>query len=231
MLGFATELRDNLERFAQTEIVELVSLLAAQSAEASDIVEDLLVACRADAGVLVIDATWVDLAEEIGRVVGVNRESKAPPIPLPKSEIMAWADPLRVRQMIRNLYSNAQRYGGPTIRVTMELVDDEAVVSVSDDGPGIPRAERDNIFDAFTQASTNVHQPGSIGLGLTVARTLAEAMGGSLTYSYARKVKASFDWLCRLPSQSWIEHAPPALTVPTIQRRNASSRALAKDRS
>jgi CheY-like chemotaxis protein len=93
------------------------------------------------------------------------------------------ADRARIRQIISNLVTNALKFtpsGGVTIRVGWR--GGKIVIDVVDTGNGVPLDKRSAIFDAFVQAdsTTNRHFAGT-GLGLTIGRHLAQAMGGSLT--------------------------------------------------
>jgi signal transduction histidine kinase len=80
------------------------------------------------------------------------------------------------------LLSNAVRYGGNDVRVTVAASKPDLTIVVSDDGPGIPESDREMVFRAYGRSSHSNSKPGSIGLGLTVSRYLAEAMEGSLEY-------------------------------------------------
>jgi len=95
----------------------------------------------------------------------------------------AFADPDRVVQILVNLLSNAVKYsppGGPVLtRITSEGMD--RIVEVEDRGPGIPEAFHARIFEQFAQAGGPAQQPGS-GLGLSISKSFAEAMGGSLAF-------------------------------------------------
>ena len=90
------------------------------------------------------------------------------------------ADPLRLRQALDNLVSNALRYGGTSTEVVIRAQPGRSSVlfSVADQGPGIPLDEQERIFEAGARLDSR--QPGS-GLGLAVARAIAEAHGGTLT--------------------------------------------------
>ncbi|MDK1039464.1 MAG: ATP-binding protein, partial [Actinomycetota bacterium] len=84
----------------------------------------------------------------------------------------------------RNLITNAFRYGGPNIEVVTAAEQGLIAVEVIDDGGGIPTEDQDRIFIAYERAHHTAGQPGSVGVGLTISRTLAELMGGSLTYRF-----------------------------------------------
>jgi signal transduction histidine kinase len=94
------------------------------------------------------------------------------------------ADSIRVRQILRNLISNALRYGGHRIEIVTSAEPGALAVEVIDDGTGIDVDDHERIFVAYERAHHTEGQPGSVGLGLTVSRTLAELMGGSLTYRF-----------------------------------------------
>ncbi len=89
-------------------------------------------------------------------------------------------DRTRVEQILMNLVSNAIKYGaGTSVDVRVGLQGDSAVLSVADQGPGIPEADRDRIFGRFERAVSMRHY-GGLGLGLYVARQIAETHGGSI---------------------------------------------------
>jgi signal transduction histidine kinase len=98
--------------------------------------------------------------------------------------VVAWADPDRVRQILVNLVMNAVKYTPGGGRVTLECDADgtHAFAHVSDTGPGIPTAKLGKIFEPFVQLTAGLaDHKGGVGLGLTISRDLALAMGGDLT--------------------------------------------------
>lgn len=166
------------------ELDELCGIIAVQSRELAELVEDLLVASRADFGNLSIRPEGIDLGDQVGRVVEGLRESvpSAKSITVSGEDLRAWADPLRVRQIIRNLLTNAVKYGGDRISVTLGEHDGLALLAVADDGQGIADAESNLIFERYYRSAESPTQPGSVGIGLAVSRQLAEMMGGTLSY-------------------------------------------------
>ncbi len=181
--GMAQELQGQWERFGREEIAELVALIVDQSREMEDLVEDLLVAARADIGRVPVHMQEIDVEAEIDQVLS-SLATRGRRLEGPGDQARAYADPVRVRQIIRNLVTNAIRYGGEDIRVEVEPNGATVAVRVVDDGAGIPDSERERIFEPYERAHPAAGQPGSVGLGLTVARKLAELMGGDLTYRY-----------------------------------------------
>jgi signal transduction histidine kinase len=111
-------------------------------------------------------------------------------IHLEGDEHYAWADPTRVRQIIRCLISNAVRYGGDRIEIHIREVDGRARLAVLDNGDGIPAEHQDHVFEAFHRAHSRDGRPQAIGLGLYVARHLARLMGGDLIHRQGQGLTA-----------------------------------------
>jgi PAS domain S-box-containing protein len=184
IFGMAFELRDNADEFTAEEVEDLINIIADQSRELSNIVEDLLVAARSDLGTLAVRPEVIDLKQEIEQIVASSSPDGAPPdVEIPDG-VHAWADPLRFRQIVRNLLTNARRYGGPDVTIKGGVDLQGVFVQVLDDGPGIPAEYRDSIFEPYVRAAPDSALPGSIGLGLPVSRRLARLMGGDLVYRY-----------------------------------------------
>ena len=116
------------------------------------------------------------------------------------ADVRVEADPVRVKQMVSNLLSNALKFTPEGGRVEVEVSSDPrwAAVRVSDDGPGIPEEELPRVFDRFFRGR-NTRAAGS-GIGLTVVRELAEAQGGRVEAGNAPGGGATF--LLRLPALS-----------------------------
>ena len=88
-------------------------------------------------------------------------------------DVMCWADPNRVRQIIRNLVSNAIKHGGPTVNVYLESDGERAVLTVSDNGEAMEPEVEQRMFDRFVHDGVETLLTGSVGLGLSIARSLA----------------------------------------------------------
>lgn len=99
------------------------------------------------------------------------------------------ADPLRIKQVFSNLFSNAIKFTPEEgeIEVLIEYADKILTISVSDNGEGIQEEEQEKIFDAFKQAQAT---QGGTGLGLSISKQLAEHMGGTIQYE-SRKPSGS----------------------------------------
>jgi signal transduction histidine kinase len=156
---------------------ELIELVAGQAQEMSHIIDDLLVSARAGMGTVAVALETVDLnAELTAAVEGVGIRLLELPPDLPP----AIGDGKRIRQILRNLLTNLERYGGSNRRVLGGVEGRRVWLEVRDDGEGVSEHDSGRIFEPYASAHNGV--AGSVGLGLSVSRQLAELMGGSLDY-------------------------------------------------
>lgn len=114
---------------------------------------------------------------------------------------LVWADPTRLRQVMRNLISNAFRYGGDRVRVEVYQEDPVAQIEVRDSGGPIPDNRVLTMFEPFDHSDDRGRTPNSVGLGLAVARSLARMMGGDLVYVY-ENAESIFRLTLRMPVES-----------------------------
>lgn len=182
VVGFAHELRDGLRHFETAEVASFVDLIDEQATEVGDLVEDLLVASRAEHGSVPVGREAIDLWEQVDAVIRARRLGKAVRLDGRDGEVKVFGDGIRIRQVVRNLLTNADRYGGPNIVVCTRHTAESWVLEVCDDGEGVPASHRGFIFEPYQRAHTSVGRTESVGLGLTVSRQLARLMGGDLTY-------------------------------------------------
>jgi signal transduction histidine kinase len=96
-------------------------------------------------------------------------------------------DPARLRQIVRNLVANARRHGGPRVRIAVAADRDRVLVSIMDNGDGVPPDALDRIFLAYESAHPRTGQPGTLGVGLPMSREPARLMGGDLRYRHIGK--------------------------------------------
>ena len=181
VLGLGEELANNYDTFSDEDRRDMANLIARQADDASWLIEDLLVAYRDDVSQVPVVPQDFDIVKASERVLEVVDY----PIDLQVSggEASVHADPRRTRQIVRNLVSNALRYGGDTVVMRIETVGDRIELRVCDDGTPIDVLEIDRIFKPFETSHTERH-PTSVGLGLPVARKLARLMEGDLTYRH-----------------------------------------------
>jgi signal transduction histidine kinase len=179
VVGLAHTLADDQTPISESERTEFIRMVVEQSEDVAAIVDDLLVAARADSGHLALVVGEVDLCAELASVVPENV-----PIETDLESLVAVGDPIRVRQILRNLVSNAIRYGGSHKRVRLSRRGVLGIVQVQDTGDPIPAHQVETIFTAYGRAHDRPGRTDSVGLGLTVSRQLARMMGGDVAYSH-----------------------------------------------
>ena len=182
VLGFAEEVHDAMD--TGDPLRSMMGVVADQSSEMAAIIEDLLVVARSSFENLTLASKAIDLADEAKSVAAGmgSRLSKDPDHEL--AEAVAFADPIRVRQILRNLLTNADRYGGDDVVIRTLQDQHHAFVQIRDSGDPLADEIRERIFLPYESSGPVGGQPAAIGMGLAVSRTLAELMKGSLEYRY-----------------------------------------------
>lgn len=179
VIGFAQILADPGLEVGADERQDMLSRIIEEGHEISGLVEDLLASARNEVGQLTAMHVPVDLDIEINQVLATLTPERRERI-RHRSEgtIVAIADPARFRQVVRNLTSNALKYGGAQIEVVGRVESDRAIVEVRDDGEGPPGGDG----DVFERHRPNLNVSGSNGIGLSLARDLTLLMDGSIEF-------------------------------------------------
>ncbi|MGZ8785361.1 MAG: CHASE domain-containing protein [Acidimicrobiia bacterium] len=185
VVGFAELLRESHSELSDADRLSMISSVADEAADLSQIIEDLLVAARYELDLLVVTRIPVSIEAQIARVLeaaGTEIAARVEVTGGSSGPHRAMGDPGRVRQILRNLISNSDRYGGDRIQVRFGAADGLVKIQVADDGAGLPADEWERIFEVYYSAHPGSSQPAALGIGLNVARHLARLMGGDLTY-------------------------------------------------
>ena len=182
VLGFAQLLRDEHGNLSASERSEMLEALLTQSNDVANIVEDLLVAAKADIGKLHVVRVPVGLYAQTSQVLESGYREVVSRVQVSGEAIRCTADPARVRQIIRNLISNAIRYGGPDLAVNVGQCDAVGYIRVSDDGDGVSQEDAERIFEKYERGDQLPGLTGALGLGLALSRHLAQLMDGDVTY-------------------------------------------------
>ncbi len=183
ILGFAELVRDTGEDMEVSERQSMVGAIASEALDLSDLVEDLLTAAKSSAGKLTITPSPIELRSVVDRVLEAHAPAHPRTVQIRGDQVAAVADPARVRQVVRNLLTNAERYGGDSILITLRSDAGYAYVSVADNGAGVDSSEQaEAIFGAYQSAHRPDGKIASVGIGLTISRALARLMHGDLEY-------------------------------------------------
>jgi signal transduction histidine kinase len=167
--GFTDTLLESWKNLPTDEIDEFLTIINKQAVHLSELVEDVLVIPRLEAGRLRLDLGLFDVSEVAHDVTnailppGTAREA-AVAIP---GGVSVFADRRRVQQILRNLVENAHKYGGDQVLVEGSPYGEFYLIVVSDNGPGIPEQDVDRVFTHFEQLSKgDARSDKGIGLGL-----------------------------------------------------------------
>ena len=163
---------------------DLTRLIYGESGELVRMVEDLLTAARLTGGDLAYKLESVVVGEETEEVAEVFGRMGVD-VTVAVDGGFLRADRLRFRQIVRNLLSNAARYGGEDIEVRGRLRGSVYELVVADNGAGVPPDALDSVFERFSQYEDASLARGGLGLGLSIVHTLLDDMGGSIRYERA----------------------------------------------
>ena len=183
--GNAGALLTNEKRYSEETRHQLYSDIYEDSLWLTDLVENLLASTRLEGGTANLRLSS-ELIEDIfaEAVAHIHAGSEHTVIIEPLSQmLMVRVDSKLIVQVLVNLIGNALKYTPPgsSVRLSAEQKDDIAIISVADDGPGITAEEKERIFDMFFVGS-NAATAGrkSLGLGLTLCRTIVNTHGGKI---------------------------------------------------
>jgi len=185
--GYATTLLAddvNWEKNAQDEFIEIIS---SEADRLSELVNNLLDMSRIEAGSLQLSKGYCDLQEIIRR--GASRAYPNPGdrliIKIPDDLPIIEADAQRLEVVVRNLVENAAKYADNDLPITVSaaIEDEDVVIRVEDLGPGIPKSNRNQVFESFYRMENGLTRrtPG-VGLGLAISRGLVVAHHGDIWF-------------------------------------------------
>ena len=181
------------------DLSPLLDDLSAEDARLERLLGDLLTLARFDENSTQASREDVDLDDVVFREA--RSASRSPNISVDVSGVhptRLQADLGSVESLVRNLVENATRHARSTVWVAVHEVSGEAVLTVSDDGPGIAPEDRERVFDRFVRLdSARTRDDGGTGLGLAVCLALAHSAGGEIRVAEPLRGGATFE--VRLP--------------------------------
>ena len=170
---------------ATPEVAHAIGRVESEATRMTALVEDLLLLARLDSG-RPLEHSTVDLSRLVvdvvsdARVAGPEHHWR---LDLPAEPVTVPGDDARLHQVLANLLSNASTHtpGGTTVTTTLSTLADEVVLTVSDDGPGIPTYLLPEVFERFARGdSSRSRAAGSTGLGLAIVAAVVAAHGGDV---------------------------------------------------
>ncbi|WP_309113423.1 HAMP domain-containing sensor histidine kinase [Saccharothrix sp.] len=168
------------------QIAHAMRRVESEAVRMTSLVEDLLLLARLDAG-RPLAREQVDLSRLVvdavsdARIAGPDHDWR---LTLPASPVVVTGDPHKLQQVLVNLLSNARTHTPPGTTVTTALAATKtgATLTVTDDGPGIPRELQPEVFERFSRGDTSRSRAaGSTGLGLSIVAAVVAAHSGSVT--------------------------------------------------
>ena len=186
VLGFANLLGPSDTALSSEDREFATKTIAREAGKMAVLIENMLVASRAELGTLYLASVEVDLRAQVAQVVETLDPDERYAVEIRGSSARAIGDPLRTWQIIQNLLVNALQHGQPPIIIDIgEPGAEQVTLTVSDQGSEIPEDVRMSAFDRFSSSLPLGTQPARLGLGLWVSKRLAVLMAGDLIYRHA----------------------------------------------
>jgi signal transduction histidine kinase len=185
ILGFTSVL---LNRDAEPEEQRrYLEIIDREGRRLSDLLNDFLDAERLDEGHLILEPELIDVSRVVTEQVRLfegQSEKHELDMVVPSTPLTVRGDPNRLAQVVGNLLSNAIKYSpeGGTVHVVAEQANGVVRVSVRDEGLGIPEDQQERVFVKFFRGDAPASGIPGTGLGLTIARSVVEAHGGSMNF-------------------------------------------------
>jgi two-component system, OmpR family, sensor histidine kinase KdpD len=204
ILGYVKLLQRASDRLSSDEAREFTEVIERQGQRILEMVEQLIMATRLEEGAPTLTREELDIraivedAVEAFRGVPGNRTID---VAVPQDLPTVYGDRSAVEHILANLLDNAVKYSpeGAGIEVDVEARDEEIMVSVTDDGPGIPEVALPHVFERYRRAEVGAGS--SVGLGLFIVRSLTQAQGGEVDAANVpgRGARISFSLPLRRP--------------------------------
>ena len=181
MVGLLELMRSRFDDLTPDVMREYIEVLHRNTGRLTALVEDLLFATQLRGGHVLAVPEPLAVRPAIDRALQQFPRTRGATVA--GSEPIVWCDPNHLDQILTALLSNAARHAEPPYTVESRVVGRNATIAVVDAGPGIPAAEVEGLFELFVQGSSGDTRTATrLGLGLPIARALAEANGGHLVH-------------------------------------------------
>jgi signal transduction histidine kinase len=197
VIGAARTLQDRWRMLTAAQRESFLALIGDETARLAELVGDVLDTSRIEAGTFSYRFEEVDLGSVVDEAVeaAALAQQDVPVVASVRGALpVVRGDRARLRQVLGNLIENAVKYSpeGGEVRVSAAAANGAVRIAVRDVGPGIPRDQQGRIFEKFGRVDVpGASKPGT-GLGLFIARSIAEAHGGSLDVSSGAEPGSTF---------------------------------------
>lgn len=196
ILGFADVLLSEVEGPLSADAKENLETVRRSGLHLKALIKDILDLSGLESGELTLTREFIDvyaIADDVLKEHRVSAQEKQLELSLTGRSTQAWADPVRVRQIIGNLVSNAIKFTQRgAVRVAIEPREEHCAIIVTDTGPGIARGEQSAIFDDYTQVGDVRSRGAGTGLGLAITRRLVRMHDGQVSVESTLGVGSRF---------------------------------------
>lgn len=185
ILGAAGTLRDYSDAMSQADRADLLGTVVDESERLNRFIANLLDMSRLETGAMEPNAQLLYLDDIVGSALRRGRKIMArhkTSAEIPSDLPMLKVDPVLFEQVLFNLFDNAAKYAPADTTISVRAWDDGRwmIIQVLDEGPGIPAADLERVFDSFHRARKRDHVLAGTGLGLSICKGFVEAMGGTI---------------------------------------------------
>jgi PAS domain S-box-containing protein len=180
ILGLAVTLERDDVKMSDEEIRDLASRIAANARKLDQMVRDMLDVERAGRGALEPTRSSADVGRLVGHIVAASDAPRSRTVEVSAESVVADVDVAKVERIVENLLANSIRHTPADATVWVAVRDDEdgVLITVDDEGPGVPPELQAEIFEPFRQGpNAPAHSPG-VGIGLALVARFAELHGG-----------------------------------------------------
>jgi len=228
-IGMAVEMMRTLTP-ADDSIAWARDVIGRQLRQLTRLVDDLLDVSRITRGKITLLSTPVELTTVVAQAVETSRpliDGRGHELTLhvPSDPVWVRGDAVRLGQVLSNLLNNAAKYtpDGGRIALTAERLDSEVILTVADNGLGLPAEGLERVFDLFWQFESRDHAQRGLGIGLTLVKRLVELHGGNVEARSPGHGRGS-EFVVRLPALE------AQAELPTVAPRGATRQPLVRRR-
>lgn len=183
--------------------IDMQPVLLAQTTRMTRLVDDLLTLAKGDDRGVQLHRTEQDLDDVVETEVQQMRGAAQHAIEVQTEPVRTYCDGPRIAQVVRNLIDNADRHAESTVWVRLQARPTSAVVTVDNDGPLVPIADRERVFERFVRLDDSRSRgDGNSGLGLAIVANFVTAHGGTVMATESPEGRCRFEFTLPLNAHS-----------------------------